>query len=125
MIYRGIVVQQLPDSPEIVLFAAPASEIAAWAGVPQRRRVTTGDSSVETAGFQREQKAGRVADLAAFMRDHRNVIQNPLLAAIQDPDGNKLVIHKLKDACSRKSLLLPSPFPTRSGRENFTRKSSS
>ncbi len=86
MKYRGVIGEQLPGSPEIVLFQAPAADIAAWSGIPQRRRVATSDGAVETAGFQREEKATRVADLATFMHDNRNVIQNPLLAATQD-DG--------------------------------------
>lgn len=83
--YTGIAVEQLPGSPTLVLFSAPANEIESWAGVPQRRRLSNDTAgTVETAGFQREEKAGRVADLAAFMGNADNVIQNPLLIAVQE-----------------------------------------
>lgn len=81
--YEGIIVEQLPGGPRLALFSAPAHEIDAWAGIPQRRRL---DGGIETAGFQREERQKRVAEIAAFMGDERNVIQNPLLAAVQD-DG--------------------------------------
>jgi hypothetical protein len=84
--YEGVVVQQLPGGPKLVLFSAPAVDIAGWAGIPQRRRLGTGDEAVETAGFQREERQARVADIAAFMHNPANVIQNPLLAAVQDAD---------------------------------------
>jgi hypothetical protein len=82
--YQGLFVRQLEDAPGMVLFAAPAVDIAQWAGIPQRRRLIDGDLVTETAGFQREEKTSRVSDIAAFMHDPRNVIQNPLLAAVQN-----------------------------------------
>jgi hypothetical protein len=82
--YEGVVVEQLQGGPKLVLFAAPAVDIAGWAGIPQRRRLGTGEEAVETAGFQREERQSRVADIAAFMHNPANVIQNPLLAAVQD-----------------------------------------
>lgn len=84
MKYEGVVVEQLQGGPKLVLFAAPAVDIAGWAGIPQRRRLGTGEEAVETAGFQREERQSRVADIAAFMHNPANVIQNPLLAAVQD-----------------------------------------
>lgn len=96
--YKGIVVQEVEHGPKVVLLSAPALDIAAWSGIPQRRRLATGEGGdVQTAGFQREEAASRVAAIAEFMRDDRNVIQNPLLAAVQDsaavnviesPDGS-------------------------------------
>lgn len=80
MEYDAILMEQLPGGPRMVIFAAPVREIESWSGIPQRRRV---DGQVETAGFQREEKPKRVADIAAFMADPENVIQNPLLAAVQ------------------------------------------
>lgn len=84
--YVGVLVEQLPGSPKLVLFSAPALDIDKWAGIPQRRRLAHSGVAVETAGFQREEKPRRVADIAAFMSEPKNVIQNPLLAAIQDPN---------------------------------------
>ncbi|MBM4694361.1 hypothetical protein GS434_11860 [Rhodococcus hoagii] len=95
--YSGVVSQQMPDSPQIVLFSAPAVEIAQWAGIPQRRRIDHGDG-VETAGFQREEKPTRVSELSKFMADHRNVIQNPLLTATQE-DGAVAVVDLGEDRC--------------------------
>lgn len=88
--YNGVISQQMPESPAIVLFSAPAVEIAEWAGIPQRRRIDHG-VGVETSGFQREEKPSRVNELSRFMQDHRNVIQNPLLTATQDADSVKIV----------------------------------
>jgi hypothetical protein len=95
--YEGVVVEQLPGGPKLVLFAAPAVDIAGWAGIPQRRRLGTGDEAVETAGFQREERPARVADIAAFMHNPANVIQNPLLAAVQDSDH--IVIRETAGRC--------------------------
>lgn len=91
MRYEAVKVKQFEDGPEVVLFSAPATEIAAWSGIPQRRRIQTSDGAVETAGFQREERSSRVADLAAFMRNPSNVIQNPLLAAVQEHESVKVV----------------------------------
>jgi hypothetical protein len=81
--YKGIMVEQLRGGPRLVLFSAPAQEIELWSGIPQRRRL---DGGIETAGFQREEKPKRVSEIAAFMGETQNVIQNPLLAAVQDND---------------------------------------
>ncbi|MEW2287079.1 hypothetical protein [Streptomyces sp. NPDC047841] len=70
---------QTSDSKPLILFSAPAVEIEKWSGVPERRRL----AGEETAGFQREQDASRVRELATFFND-RNVAQNPLLGALQD-----------------------------------------
>lgn len=89
--YRGVVVKESSSASELVLFAAPAHEIDKWSGIPQPRRV----EGVETAGFQREQKERRVAQLAQFLSDPANVIQNPLLAATQD--GSAVTIERHDD----------------------------
>ena len=78
--YTGVIVTESAAASELVLFSAPAQEIEQWSGIPQRRRI----EGVETAGFQREQKERRVAQLAQFLSDPSNAIQNPLLAATQD-----------------------------------------
>ena len=82
--YKAELIRQTPSSAPIVLFAAPASEINEWVGIPQRRRVGDfTDDAVESVGFQREDRPARVAEIARFMSNPQNVIQNPLLGAIQ------------------------------------------
>jgi len=83
MEYEGLIVQQLDGGPSLVMFAAPVVDIAMWAGIPQMKRLGEGADVTETAGFQREEKESRVNDIAAFMLEPSNVIQNPLLAAVQ------------------------------------------
>jgi hypothetical protein len=73
---------QTAEGKPLVLFAAPAVDIEQWAGIPQRGRL----DGQETVGFQREQKQARVNQLADFFADQRNIVQNPLLAALQNSD---------------------------------------
>lgn len=81
--YPAYRMYQTDTGKPLVLFAAPAADIAHWAGVPQRKRL----DERETLGFQREEKPERVREIASFFRDPRNVVQNPLLAALQDPEA--------------------------------------
>jgi hypothetical protein len=96
MRYRALVVEQIDGGPEIAMFAAPAFDIARWAGIPQRRRFEGG---VETAGFQREGKPARIRELARFMNEPANVIQNPLLAAVQKAESIRLVDRQADGSC--------------------------
>nr|WP_156772785.1 hypothetical protein [Mycobacterium gordonae] len=82
--YRGVISRQVSEGPAVVMFSAPAVEIERWAAIPQRRRIDISGDAVETAGFQRESRPTRVHEIARFMQDRENVIQNPLLTAIQD-----------------------------------------
>jgi hypothetical protein len=75
--YRAVRVKQTPDSPWMVLFSAPATQIDTWAGVPQKRQL----GERETTGFQREVSDSRLKGLRSFYADPANVIQNPLLCA--------------------------------------------
>lgn len=79
-VYDAFFVQQTESSKPLILFAAPAPEIEQWVGVPQRSRLDDG----ETVGFQRQENRARVKELAGFFDEERNVVQNPLLAALQD-----------------------------------------
>jgi hypothetical protein len=79
--YPAFRMRQSAAGKPLVLFAAPAVDIELWAGVPQRRRL----DDTETFGFQRETKDARVEEIASFFADPENVVQNPLLAAQQDP----------------------------------------
>jgi hypothetical protein len=78
--YPALKLQQTEESKPLVLFAASATEIEQWAGVPQRRRL----SGEETVGWQREENPERLRELTRFFSDGRNVVQNPLLGAVQD-----------------------------------------
>jgi len=90
--YRGIVSRQVKDGPDVVMFSAPAVEIERWAAIPQRRRIEATGGAIETAGFQRESKGARIHEIARFMADHTNVIQNPLLTSIQEDDKVRIDI---------------------------------
>lgn len=64
----------------MVMFSAPANEIDAWAGVPQKRQL----GERETTGFQREVNPKRLQSLKEFYSDPSNVVQNPLLCASRE-----------------------------------------
>jgi hypothetical protein len=75
--YKAIQVKQTDSNKMMVLFAAPATEIDQWAGIPQKKRFGT----EETIGFQREENISRVKSLGEFCENNENIIQNPLLCA--------------------------------------------
>lgn len=77
--YPAILVRQTAESNPIVLFAAPAAEIDAWVGVPQKKELRGGTG--ETVGFQRDLDEERLTNLGKFYEDQRNTIQNPLLCS--------------------------------------------
>ncbi|MEU1119940.1 MULTISPECIES: hypothetical protein [unclassified Streptomyces] len=79
--YPVYVSRESGNSKPLLLFSAKATEIDRWVGVPQRRRL----SDSETVGWQREENIARLRELAQFFSDERNVVQNPLLGALQDP----------------------------------------
>lgn len=87
--YSAYRLQQTGGSKPLILFAAPATEISTWVGIPQRGRLDGG----ETVGFQRQQNEGRVRELAGFFTEPRNVVQNPLLCALQDAREVKFTPH--------------------------------
>lgn len=92
--YPVIVNQQTRDSKPVLLLAAPATEIEQWAGIPQRRRLRDdiGGEAVETVGFQREEKRGRVDAIATFIEHPENVLPNTLLVAAQDESTIKFEV---------------------------------
>ncbi|MGY1746750.1 hypothetical protein [Blastococcus sp. SYSU D00695] len=79
--YSAVRLRQTTESGDLVLFAAPATDIDEWSGVPQRERL---GSNTEAIGFQREESPKRLEELAAFFSNKNNVIQNPLLCASRD-----------------------------------------
>src|SRR5215510_14253035 len=76
--YRAIRIHQTESGDPLVLFAASATEIDTWAGVPQKKVI--GDQG-ETTGFQREVNDKRLNSLKEFYSNEKNIIQNPLLCA--------------------------------------------
>lgn len=81
--YPCVRVKQEEGSKDILLFAASASEIDAWVGIPQRLNL----EGNETVGFQRTVSSTREAALRKFFSEDRNVMQNPLLCAIRQAPG--------------------------------------
>lgn len=77
--YQALAFRGSPEAAQVVLFAASAVEIEEWSGVPQREQFDEGRQ--ETIGFQREENAKRIRQLARFFSDPHNVAQNPLLCA--------------------------------------------
>lgn len=91
--YKALRQQQTPKAKPLVMFSAPAAEIASWVGVPQKTRFGTGE---ETVGFQREENRKRVDSLSVFCSDDLNVIQNPLLCARRKVFGGNVVFFPLE-----------------------------
>ncbi|MFD7625400.1 hypothetical protein ACFV7Q_05020 [Streptomyces sp. NPDC059851] len=87
--YPAYRTKQTPSGRPLVLFAARATEISDWVGVPQRSRL----QNEQTIGFQRQENKGRIRELSSFYHDERNVVQNPLLAAPQALDLVEFVAH--------------------------------
>ncbi|WP_295518058.1 hypothetical protein [uncultured Pseudomonas sp.] len=86
--YPAIKIQQSDSSKPLVLFAAPATEIDEWAGVPQKARIKKDEElDAELLGFQRDDDEERINKISQFYSDPRNVIQNPLLCAIRNSLG--------------------------------------
>jgi hypothetical protein len=78
--YRAVAFKQTAESREVVLFAALATDIGRWAGIPQRELL----DDKETIGFQRDENPKRIDQLKRFFDEARNVVQNPLLCASRD-----------------------------------------
>ena len=83
--YPCVASQQSTSNKWLVQFAARATEINTWAGVPQKKKFDfEGQATAETVGFQREENKARVQSLRAFYENPQNVIQNPLLCSLRD-----------------------------------------
>ncbi|MBD1881863.1 hypothetical protein [Coleofasciculus sp. FACHB-T130] len=80
--YKAVRIRQTNSGDWLVLFAASAIEIDTWAGVPQKKKIGT----QETTGFQREENKKRINEITDFYRNEKNIIQNPLLCALRQPD---------------------------------------
>lgn len=76
--YKALQLKQTNSGKMIVLFAASATEIEKWAGIPQKKKFGTNE---ETLGFQREENLKRIDSLSEFFKNGENIIQNPLLCS--------------------------------------------
>jgi hypothetical protein len=76
--YATVVSEQVEGGKRLVAFSAPAAEIDRWGGIPQKKRFDEGE---ESAGFQREDKQKRIDEIAVFLSDPHNILQNPLLCS--------------------------------------------
>lgn len=85
--YPALLNKQGDGAKPLVLFSAPAVEIEAWAGIPQKKQF---GNTEESLGFQREQNDKRIASLKKFFKDPQNVIQNPLLCSARVKDAQQL-----------------------------------
>ncbi|MEG8181217.1 hypothetical protein GZH49_22145 [Nocardia terpenica] len=85
--YPAHITRQTDGGTPLVFFAAPATEVESWVGIPQRSRL----ADEETIGFQREENRTRIREISSFFQDERNVVQNPLLAAPQSDTAVKFV----------------------------------
>jgi hypothetical protein len=80
--YKAVRIRQTNSGNWLVLFAASAIEIDMWAGIPQKKKI----GEQETTGFQREENPKRLKEIASFYRNDKNIIQNPLLCALRQPN---------------------------------------
>ena len=82
--YAGVRSKQTEQGDWLVQFSARATEIAQWAGVPQKTRFLFDDGvAAETVGFQRGEDQARVESLGKFLEVSENVVQNPLLCSLR------------------------------------------
>lgn len=84
--YKAVRIQQTSSGDWLVLFAASAMEIDMWAGVPQKKKF----GSQESTGFQREENSSRIKEIKSFYHNEKNIIQNPLLYALRQPGQEKI-----------------------------------
>lgn len=82
--YAGVRSKQTNQGNWLVQFSARATEIAQWAGVPQKTKfLFEDDVAAETVGFQRGEDRERVRSLGRFLEVSENVVQNPLLCSLR------------------------------------------
>jgi len=82
-VYKGLKVTQTDNSPDLILFSAPAVEIEKWSGIPQKKK----EEDHETTGFQRVEDPKRLEEIEKFCYNQENTIQNPLLCAIRGSES--------------------------------------
>lgn len=85
--YQVIISKQVDGGKELALFTAPVSDIIEWCGIPQKKVF---DLTIESAGFQRVENPKRLDEIAEFLRNPENTLQNPLLCAERSSDLCKI-----------------------------------
>lgn len=85
--YKAVRIRQTNSGDWLVLFAASAIEIDVWAGVPQKKKI----GEQETTGFQREENKKRIKEIMEFYANEENIVQNPLLCALRQPQQNIVI----------------------------------
>lgn len=104
--YPAVVNEQVEGGKKLVAFSAPAAEIERWGGIPQKKRFDGGE---ETAGFQREDKQKRIEEIAAFLTDPHNTLQNPLLCSERTAKDAKVEFVPMTGHDSLGELLITIP----------------
>jgi hypothetical protein len=100
--YNALLVEQTRQPKPLVLFAAPAVEIDAWVGVPQKKRL--GNNNDETVGFQRDENPNRVKSLEEFFENDQNIIQNALLGATRTSELGSVKFEPLPGEAAQSTL---------------------
>jgi hypothetical protein len=104
--YPAVLNVQTEGGQRLVTFAAPAADIGEWGGVPQKKRFEDGE---ETAGFQREDNQGRIRNLATFLADPRNTLQNPLLCSDRGAEGCSVTFVPTEDWSTLGHVVIEMP----------------
>lgn len=105
--YQCIASKQSKADKLLVQFAARATEIDVWAGIPQKKKFAVGGQTVgETVGFQREENETRVNSLRDFYHNPENVIQNPLLCSVRDIPESSVSFNPTTDDSSDSDIQL-------------------
>src|ERR1044071_174398 len=104
--YPAVLNVQIEGGQRLVTFSAPAADIGEWGGVPQKKRLDEGE---ETAGFQREDNQGRIKNLATFLSDPGNTLQNPLLCSDRGAEGCSVSFVPTDDVASLGHVVIEMP----------------
>lgn len=104
--YPAVLNVQTDGGQRLVTFSAPAADIGEWGGVPQKKRFEEGE---ETAGFQREDNQARIKNLATFLSDPRNTLQNPLLCSDRGAEGCSVTFIPTEDFSTLGHVVIEMP----------------
>ncbi len=104
--YPAVLNIQTEGGQRLVTFSAPAADIGEWGGVPQKKRFEEGE---ETAGFQREDNLNRIKNLATFLGDARNTLQNPLLCSDRGAEGCSVSFVPTDDVAALGHVVIEMP----------------
>lgn len=82
--YKALSAEQITGGKKIVTFSAPATDINLWGGIPQKKKFDLGE---ESAGFQREESPTRLKNIAEFLKNPTNTVQNSLLCSVRESEN--------------------------------------